>query len=155
MDITLFLADYAQADANNKVHAIGIGWTITTSPSPPHAVVALLGVPWDQTNREHTFSFVLTDQDGREVQGLPDADGNPTTVKVEGSFEVGRPVGLPPGRPIAVPLVINVVPGLQLEQRTSYDWTLVVDGSDEWRRVVSFLVQGQAVQPGGGGVPPR
>jgi hypothetical protein len=44
----LILCDYAVADPAGKVHMLGAGWSLTSSPTPPHAVVVLMKIPWDR-----------------------------------------------------------------------------------------------------------
>jgi len=50
----VLLADFAQADASGKVNALGLGWSLTGTPIPNHAVVIMLKVGWDETNKPHT-----------------------------------------------------------------------------------------------------
>ncbi len=49
----LILCDAAQTDAaTGKIHMLGAGWTITSSPTAPHAVALMIQVPWDRTNQK-------------------------------------------------------------------------------------------------------
>lgn len=49
----LILCDAAQTDAaTGKIHMLGAGWTITGSPTAPHAVALMIQVPWDRTNQK-------------------------------------------------------------------------------------------------------
>ena len=45
LEVHLILCDAAQAESG-KVHMLGAGWSITGSPSAPHAVAVLIKVPW-------------------------------------------------------------------------------------------------------------
>ena len=69
---------------------------------------------------------------------LVDADGG--ELRVEGTFEVGRPPGVRPGTPIDVPLAVNFGP-LPLRPGTRYVWELSIDGrlDEDWNR--QFLVR--------------
>ena len=67
MKVMLLLADSAQVTPDGaKVHALGLGWDLTGSPTAPMAVVALIQVPWHETNLQHHFVIML-----RDVQGFP------------------------------------------------------------------------------------
>lgn len=85
---------------------LGAGWSVTSSPTAPHAVVALIKVPWDRANVKLPMRLTLVDEDGRPV--LVDrgsTQGN--QVAFEGDLEVGRPPGLAHGTPIDASLAIS------------------------------------------------
>lgn len=126
MDAVLLLADAAQADANNKVHALGLGWSVTTTPTPPAALVALIKVPWHATNQKHTAVLRLLDADGHPVV-LGGPDGG-EVIEVSSDFEVGRPPGVPLGTPMDLPIVIGLGPGMPLAGEAHYVWQLEIDG---------------------------
>ncbi len=141
MDAVLLLADAAQADPANKVHALGLGWTITTTPTPPAALVALIKVPWHATNELHHAVLRLLDADGQPVVLLPGVEDE-MPVEIASDFEVGRPPGLPSGSDIDVPLVVSLGPGMPLQAHTRYVWQLEIDGEvkDGWS--APFSVRG-------------
>jgi hypothetical protein len=145
--VTLFLADAAQPEqASNKVHALGVGWSVTGSPTPPMAVVALVKVPWDQSNIRHTAVLALVDADGQPVT-VPGPAG-PQALRIEQEFEVGRPVGIPRGMEIDHSLCVNLGPGLPLLPGSAYEWRLTLDGDEDAAEVVTFLIrQAPASQP--------
>jgi hypothetical protein len=65
VEAQVLLADFAQADAAGKVNALGLGWSVTSTPIPNHAVVIMLKVGWDETNTPHHLtSNLLTSQRG-------------------------------------------------------------------------------------------
>jgi hypothetical protein len=148
----VLLADYAQSDNSGKVNALGLGWSVTRTPTPHHAVVVSLKVGWDETNIKHRLALKLLTADGLNAVEAPTAVG-PQPLLVEVEFEVGRPPGLPHGSSIDHTLAINIGPGLPLEPGR-YEWRLAIDNTerDEWR--AAFLVrtrQGDAMpgtQPG-------
>ena len=127
----MLLCDHAEV-ADNKLFINGAGWDACGSPSPPHGVAILINVPWGQTNREHKYSLRLLDEDGNQVT-MPGPAGE-VAVEATGSFEVGRPPGVPPGTAMSVPLALNVGP-LLLEQGKGYEWRLSLEGQpeDDWR----------------------
>lgn len=115
MRAIVLLADSAQVDAQQKVHALGQGWTLTSTPTPPAAVCVFILVPWTATNQKHRFTLRLVDADGQEVTG---AATQP--LRVEGEFEMGRPPGAKPGAALTQPFVLNVPAGLELLAGESY-----------------------------------
>ena len=131
MDATLFLADAAQVSPDSKLHALGIGWTQTSSPmTAPSAVAFILHVPWDETNRRLTWTLDLLDADGKPVV-LPSEPGKFTVIHMENEIEVGRPPGIKPGSSINVPFAVNITP-LPLGANQTFVWVLRV-GDREWR----------------------
>jgi hypothetical protein len=136
MKVTLLLADAAQA-AEGKLYILGGGWGITGPQPVPHAIALLIEVPWDQANVRHEWAIELLDSDGQAVTA-PDPSSNQQPIRLFGTFEVGRPPGLLPGTPIAVPLAINLAP-LPLEPGRRYVWTLTIDEQthEDWRLAFS------------------
>ncbi len=136
LEAVLLLADAAQVDPGGKLHILGCGWSATSSPTSPHAVVALIKVPWDRANQPLPLSLTLLDEDGDAVR-LPGSVVEQGLV-LESTVEVGRPAGLAPGTPLHVPFAVNV-PSLPLPPGR-YEWRLrVADGT--------FAAPFQAVRP--------
>ena len=108
IEAVLILADAAQASPDGKVSMLGAGWSQTSSPTAPHAVVGLIKVPWDRANIKLPMHLILVDADGGPV--LVDVPDGPTKQKIEfeGDLEVGRPPGMPHGSPIDASLAISV-----------------------------------------------
>jgi hypothetical protein len=132
---TLILADSAQADPNGRIHALGAGWTVTSTPTPPIGLLVFVDCPWDQTNVKHRLLIELLDTDGRVVSFKTDDRGSPEpAVRVETDFEVGRPLGVPKGSPIRQVLAINITGGLPLTAREKYEFHLSIDDEhvDSW-----------------------
>lgn len=149
MKATVLLADYAITDPAGKIHAIGMGWSTIPTPTPPHGLIVLLEVAWDETNRKVQFLAELVDADGKPVT-LPGPVGA-MPVQIQGDVEAGRPPGLPHGTPIICPLTVNVGPGLALIAGQRYEWRLSIDGKSNADWSASFLVTAhppQMVQPG-------
>ena len=131
MDATMFLADAAQVSPDGKLHALGAGWTFTSSPvTAPSAVAFILHVPWDETNRKIRWTLDLYDADGRPIV-IPTGPDQYQPMHVENEIEVGRPPGVKPGAPINVPFAINITP-LQLPPDATFVWVLKVR-DQEWR----------------------
>ncbi|HEX4699067.1 MAG TPA: hypothetical protein VH857_06870 [Actinomycetes bacterium] len=137
MRVTMLLADSAQ-EVNGKLYVLGGGWSVTGPDVPPMAIAIKLDVPWSGANAPHQFVLDLVDEDGHPVSA-GDAGGG---VRVEGSFEVGRPAGLRSGSDIDVAFVVNLPPLPITAGR--YTWRLFIDGEsgEDWVR--PFQVRGRA-----------
>lgn len=142
MDAQVILADAAQSSPDGKVHALGMGWSTTTTPLPPQALVVLIKCPWDQTNDAHTVVVELVDSDGQPVAFPGPPDGAMQPVRIEAEFETGRPPGTRKGTPLDVPLALNMNGGMPLPPGR-YAWELSIDGEkkESWR--VAFEVRGR------------
>ena len=62
MRAKLLLADAAKV-SEGKVDALGLGWSTTTSPTPPAAIIILLQFGWDETNTSRALVVELLDAD--------------------------------------------------------------------------------------------
>lgn len=125
MKIDLLLADSAQVDPSGKIHALGLGWTVTSSPTPPAAVVALVWASWTEANQRFNFRGELVDSDGKAV-----VQGD-EPVAFWGQTEVGRPAGIPEGSELMTPLVVGVDAGLLLAPGQRYEWRMTVETRPE------------------------
>jgi len=91
VEVQVILCDAAVADPSGKLHMLGAGWSLTASPTSPHAVALLIKVPWDMTGRKLPLLLELLDADGSPVRL---ADG---PIGVQAEIEVSRPAGVPAG----------------------------------------------------------
>jgi hypothetical protein len=123
----LFLADSAQSEQSGKLHALGLGWTTTVTPTPPAAVVALVEVEWTESNHPFHIKLELLSADGELVM-LPGPLGM-NAMQIEGDLETGRPAGLPHGTSQFVPLTINLAGGMPLQVGQRYQWRLTIGES--------------------------
>jgi hypothetical protein len=125
--VTMLLADAAQV-AEGKLFVLGGGLTAVGPRPQPLAIALLLSVPWDRANISHHWSLELLDEDGHPVPSAEDP------LAVRGRFEAGRPAGLQPGSPLAVPLAINFAT-LPVRPGSSYIWQLLIEDRTrpEWR----------------------
>ncbi|MDY6796133.1 MAG: hypothetical protein SWK76_12790 [Actinomycetota bacterium] len=122
MNAYLLLCDAAEV-VRDRAFVLGGGWVSRDTRLPGMAVVVLLDVPWDQSNRRHEIELSLQDEDGNLVS----AGDPPREVKMKGSFELGRPAGHPAGMPLRFMQAINFH-RLPLEPSRSYRWELALDG---------------------------
>jgi hypothetical protein len=137
----LILRDAAQADsASGKLHMLGAGWTVTSSPTAPHAVALMIQVRWDRTNQELPVRVELLTQDGQAVT-IPGPTG-PQPIISEIKLEAGRPPGIASGSTLNTALAVNVA-ALPLSPGR-YEWRATVDGDTQGE---SFqVVENQSVR---------
>ncbi len=123
MRAVIVLCDFAEQEAGGgKVHMLGAGWSVTGPFPTQHAVVILIKVGWNESNRQHQFVLKLTDGDGRAVM-VPNPVGGAQPLEIPGQLEVGRPPGLPEGSEIDASFVIQLQP-LPLPGGQRYTWRL-------------------------------
>lgn len=138
MRVTLLLADAAEA-VNGKLYILGGGWSITGPGPVPFAIAMKIEVPWDQANTRHQLRLELLDGDGQlvELPQEPDAEAKPMVIS--GSFEVGRPPGLPVGTPLDSVLAVSFNGGLTLSPGSRYEWRLAINDEtrEDWRLAFS------------------
>jgi hypothetical protein len=138
MHAVLLLADSAQADPSGKIHALGMGWSVTSSPTPPAALILFLKIPWTAANRKHQLRIQLLTSDGVPVPSPKDAQLH---IQIEGEFEVGRPPGLPPGMALDQALTVPLPTALELARGQMYEWRLEIDGTHEESWTATFYVR--------------
>lgn len=82
------LADYVDI-VNSKLYLMGGGWDITTVAETPVGLrlgVALgVRLGWNETDQPAPVTIIVENDDGQEY------------LRVEGTLQVSRPEGLPPG----------------------------------------------------------
>jgi hypothetical protein len=141
VDAHVLLADFAQTDSTGKVNALGLGWSVTVSPTPHHSVVVLLKVGWDEANVQHHLTLSLLTADGANAVEVPTPFGQ-QPLQVEVDFEVGRAAGLARGSTIDHAVAINVGPGLPLAPGR-YEWRMQIGATqrEDWR--APFIVRSQ------------
>lgn len=131
VEAQFILCDAAQADPSGKMHMLGAGWSITHTPTPPHALAIMLKIPWDRANQPIQVSAVLEDGDGKPVTlGQP-----PLPVRNDAQVEVGRPPGVAAGSMLPASFAVTVPPLALRPGR--YEWRVTVA---EQEFVASFQV---------------
>jgi len=134
MKLRLFLADAAEV-REQLLFVLGGGWAQVGPQPQPFALVGIIEVTWEETNRQRRLVILIEDEDGQQP------------FKIEASFDVGRPVG-PPGRSFNLPIAVNVTPLPWIPGRR-YIVKGVVDG--ETLDQVAFEVRPQPkAKPGEG-----
>jgi hypothetical protein len=135
--IKLILCDAAVADPAGKLHMLGAGWSLTSTPTAPQAVAMLIKIPWDRANQKLHFALRLLDPDGKQVT-LRGIDGQLVPIGQEGDIEAGRPPGIAAGSMLDAALAISI-PSMPLPSGR-YEWRLELA---EQTLVESFTVRSQ------------
>jgi hypothetical protein len=137
----LILADAAEV-VGNKLYLLGGGWdrlTVNTGFSVDRrcAVAVSVKVPWNETNRKHTFEIEVASED-------PGTEEPKSLLKVGGQFEVGRPPGIPPGQDQRIQLAINM--NLKIDAPGTKVVKARIEGQ-EMRRTHFNVVPGPILSP--------
>jgi hypothetical protein len=135
------------AVSEGKFFIQGGGWNILNTQAVPFAkdrvgFAAVVSVPYNETNRTHTFELKLEDQDGNEQPlGLAlGLDGVPVTqMKLQGQFTAGRPPLLQAGDAQVMPIGVNL-DNLPFTALGAYSFVLTINGEDVAR--LPFRIQG-------------
>lgn len=135
VEAQLILCDHAVTDPSGKVHMLGAGWTVTTSPSAPYGVAVLMKVPWDRANQKIELHLQLLTSDGTPAGPPAVSGGEPTSIEVKAEIEVGRPPGISPGSLLPAAFALNV--GSMKLPPGRYEWRLQVAENEQ---VSSFEV---------------
>ena len=137
MRVRLFLAHAAEVQSD-MLFAMGAGWTEIGPQPSPLAIAAIVEVPWDETNRQHTLEISIIDEDGQPFLVPTPAGDQP--VRFEARFDVGRPPGVTAGRSFNVPVAINLQP-LPFQAGRQYLVRASINGQP--RDEVTFFVRQQ------------
>jgi hypothetical protein len=141
--VSLFLADFAQAEQTGKVNALGLGWTTCPTPLPALSLVIFLDIDWDETNKPYKLMCDLLTEDGQPAM-IPGPFG-PQPIHFEAQAEAGRPPGTIHGTAARLALAINIGGGTPLAPGR-YEWRVSVEGFEDATAAESFLVH---ATPGG------
>jgi hypothetical protein len=142
MDALVLVADAAQVDPAGKIHMLGGGWSVTGPAMPSHAVVVLVDIPWDLTDRPHTVVLELRDADGTVVL-VPVEGGPPEPLRIVQEVQVSRPDDLPSGVELRVPVVVELSQGVPCVPGERYRWQVEVNGETRAHWSAGFFVRGE------------
>ncbi|MGO9228081.1 MAG: hypothetical protein ACLQKA_02555 [Bryobacteraceae bacterium] len=131
MKIDLQLADAASVDDRSKLYALGLGWTITNSPTPPIAILISIELDPEEVPSDLQLELELIDDHG-QVARFPPLQAEEKGRPVVAGGQIQAPP-LPenfPGDPLRIPLVVNIAPGIKLEpgQRYRFHATVTREG---------------------------
>lgn len=154
--VSIILADYASADAVNKVNVIGAGWQIAgidpqTGLTAAQSLIVMIDLPPRFYSEDFALAIVLLDQSDQPVM-LSGPTGQPQAMRISQLARAEEPVfaggNVPRGVvPSHVQVIISLSAGLALAPGQLYTWQVEIDGDAKptWR--VSFFVAGPPPPP--------
>jgi hypothetical protein len=152
--VTLFVADYAAADAVNKINCLGVGWQFAgvdpqTGSTAPQSVVLMVDVPPVHIGETFALEVALYDEAANELVSVPGPVGDPQPLRIGQPVTAERPVfpGLHGAGWPHTQLIVNFPNGLPLMPGRRYTWRARIDGDDEHRWEASFHVVGPPSGP--------
>jgi hypothetical protein len=129
VNVTVLLADGAEAGEGGKVHALGLGWSIAQVPAPLMAVVVFIDMKADEQGIEHEFSLKLLHADSGELVQLPVAPNAPARPLIlRGSFTAERDPSFPDSFPLRTTIVTSI--GQVPLEPGSYRWQAEIDQTE-------------------------
>ena len=104
------------------MHALGLGWTTTTTPAPQHALIVFVDVDWSEIGESFPIRAELVDSDGDRVAQTE-----------ENIINAQRHPVHPVGTSVTIPFVATIPP-LTLTVGQRYQWRVTIDGEmhEEW-----------------------
>ena len=118
----MLLARSGHLDQDGTVHALGLGWTTSPSPTPQHVLIVFVEVGWSEIGTSFPIRAELVDGDGARVaqteQNIINARRHPVH---------------PEGTPVTIPFIATIPP-LKLTAGQRYQWRVSIDGEmhEDW-----------------------
>jgi hypothetical protein len=130
----LILADSAQV-VGNKLYLLGGGWDrLNINRDFPVnqrcAIAVAIKIPWNETNLKHELEVEVMSED-------PATEEPKSLAKINGQFEVGRPVGIPAGQDQRIQMAIDM--GLRLDSPGTKTVIARIDGEEMRRLLFSVM----------------
>lgn len=122
MRAIVLLAQSAALDQSGTLHALGLGWTVSSNPVPQHALVIFVEVEWAELNTSFPIRAELVDSDGARV-----ASTEHGVIKAK-----HKPVH-PKGTPVTIPFTATI-PSLKLTAGERYQWRVSINDEmhEDW-----------------------
>ena len=130
------------------MHALGLGWTTSPSPTAQHALIVFVEVGWSEIGTSFPIRAELVDGDGARVaqteQNVINArrhpvhpEGTPVTIPFIATIP---PLNLVAGTPKG--LRATAIPPLKLTAGQRYQWRVTIAGEmhEDW--LAGFTVTG-------------
>ncbi|MGI9126413.1 MAG: DUF6941 family protein [Mycobacterium sp.] len=126
----VLLAHSGHLDKSGTLHALGLGWTTSPSPTPQHVLIVFVEVQWSEIGRQFPIRAELVDGDGTRVAQTE-----------EGVINAQRHPVHPEGTPVTIPFIATVPP-LSLKVGERYQWRVSIGGEmhEDW--LAGFTVTG-------------
>lgn len=122
MKSIVLLADSAQISSDRKLHALGLGWTVTSTPTPPATIVIWVIATVTEAKSEISLRLELVSAHDGAPFMIHSSEG-PVPLQIAGKLAV-TPVGPSLSAPLMAPLVFPLPPGLELVAGQTYKWQI-------------------------------
>ena len=128
MRAIVLLAQSAQLDQAGIVHALGLGWTSSSTPVPQHALIIFVEVDWAELGTSFPIRAELVDSDGVRVAHTE-----------HGVIKAKHQSVHPEGTAVTIPFTATI-PTLKLTAGQRYQWRVSIDDEmhEDW--LASFTV---------------
>ena len=122
MRAIVLLAQSGHLDKSGTVHALGLGWTTSPTPTAQHVLIVFVEVEWAEIGASFPIRAELVDSDGARVAHTED-----NVVKAR-----HQPVH-PKGTPVTIPFIATIPP-LELKVGERYQWRVSIGDEmhDDW-----------------------
>jgi hypothetical protein len=118
----VLLARSGHLDKDGTLHALGLGWTTSSTPTAQHVLIVFVEVQWSEIGSSFPIRAELVDGDGARV-----AHTKESVIKAR-----RHPVH-PAGTPVTIPFIATIPP-LKLEVGQRYQWRVAIDDEmhEDW-----------------------
>ncbi|MCB1292241.1 hypothetical protein [Mycolicibacterium sp.] len=130
MRAIVLLAHSGHLDNNGTLHALGLGWTTSPTPTEQHVLIVFVEVEWSETGREFPIRAELVDGDGARVAQTEQSVINARRHPIH-----------PEGTPVTIPFIATIPP-LQLKVGERYQWRVTIGGEMHADWLAGFTVTG-------------
>ena len=122
MRAIVLLARSGHLDSSGTLHALGLGWTTSPTPTAQHVLIVFVEVAWSETGTEFPIRAELVDGDGARVAQTE-----------QGVINARRQPIHPEGTPVTIPFIATIPP-LNLTVGQRYQWRVTIGGQmhEDW-----------------------
>ena len=130
MRAIVLLARSGHLDSSGTLHALGLGWTTSPTPTAQHVLIVFVEVAWSETGTEFPIRAELVDGDGARVAQTEQSVINARRQPIH-----------PEGTPVTIPFIATIPP-LNLTVGQRYQWRVTIGGQmhEDW--LAGFTVTG-------------
>ena len=122
MRAIVLLARSGHLDSSGTLHALGLGWTTSPTPTAQHVLIVFVEVAWSETGTEFPIRAELVDGDGTRVAQTEQSVINARRQPIH-----------PEGTPDTIPFIATIPP-LNLTGGQRYQWRVTIGGQmhEDW-----------------------
>lgn len=122
MRAIVLLARSGHLDNTGTLHALGLGWTTSPTPTAQHVLIVFVEVAWSELGTEFPIRAELIDGDGARVAQTEQSVINARRQPVH-----------PEGTPVTIPFIATIPP-LNLASGQRYQWRVTIGGQmhEDW-----------------------